>query len=115
MLLQALCIIWWPLVNSNWSYSPETPNLGKIWRFFSRVTLKFDEWPWKTIGHLFWPSSSFVYHFIAKCEFGPETAKWGHGLCDLDLWPMTLTFCMDITSAIDNNSWKFRDDTMMGT
>ena len=23
--------------------------------FFSRVTLKFDGWPYKTIGHLFWP------------------------------------------------------------
>ena len=25
----------------------------KIDNFFSRVTLKFDGWPWKTIGHLF--------------------------------------------------------------
>ena len=30
MLLQALCIIPYPLVNSNWSYSPEMPNLGQI-------------------------------------------------------------------------------------
>ena len=29
MLLQALCIISYPLVNSNWSYSPETPYLGQ--------------------------------------------------------------------------------------
>ena len=28
MLFQALCIISYPLVNSNWSYSLETPNLG---------------------------------------------------------------------------------------
>ena len=28
MLLQAQCIISQPSVNSNWSYSPETPNLG---------------------------------------------------------------------------------------
>ena len=33
MLIQALCIISYPLVNSSWSYSPETPNLG----------LKFDD------------------------------------------------------------------------
>ena len=33
MLLQALCIISYPLVNTNWSYSPETPNLGQIRRF----------------------------------------------------------------------------------
>ena len=30
MLPQALCIISYPLVNSNWSYNPETPNLGQI-------------------------------------------------------------------------------------
>ena len=40
MLLQALCIISYPLVNSNLSYSPETLNSGQNRRFFSRVTLK---------------------------------------------------------------------------
>ena len=34
MLLQALCIISKPSVNSNWSYSPVTPNLGQNQRFF---------------------------------------------------------------------------------
>ena len=48
-------------------------------------------------------------------SYGPETAKWGHDLCDLDLWPLTLTFCMDIMSVDGNNSWKFQDDTMTGT
>ena len=126
MLLQALCIISQPLVNSNWSYSPETPNLGQIrwflepcdleiWRmtlknnreplqcyfklcasfpshwwiqtevtvqkrpiwveyddFHSCVTLKFDGWPWKTIGHLFHATSSFVHHFVAIGEFKLE-------------------------------------------
>ena len=37
---------WWFL---NWSYIPETPNLGQNCRFFSRVTLEFDWWPWKSI------------------------------------------------------------------
>ena len=32
-------------------------------------------------------------------------AKLGHDLCDLDISPMTLTFCMDITFVIGNNSW----------
>ena len=47
MLLQALCSISYPLVNSNWSYSPEKPNLGQIPRFLElwdleiwRMTLK---------------------------------------------------------------------------
>ena len=126
MLLQALCSISYPLVNSNWSYSLETPNLGQIWRFLepcdleiwritlqsyrapllcyfklcasfhthwwfrisvtvrkrsirvkiddflSRVTLKFDGWPCKTIGHLFYATSSFVQHFVAIGEFKLE-------------------------------------------
>ena len=110
-------------MNSNYSYSPETPNLGQTWRFlepcdleiwrmtlknnrapllcdfklytsfhshrwiqagvtvrkrpiwvkiddfFSRVTLQFDVWPWKTIGHLFYATSSFMHHFVAIGEF----------------------------------------------
>ena len=52
MLLQALCIISYPLVNSNLSYSPEMPNLGQIQRFLepcdleiSRMTLKNNRAP----------------------------------------------------------------------
>ena len=48
-------------------------------------------------------------------SYRPETVKLGVDLCDLDLWPLTLTFCMNITLVIGNNSWKFHDDTMMGT
>ena len=40
--------------------------------FFSRVTLKFDGWPCKTIGHLFYATSSFVHHFVAIGEFKLE-------------------------------------------
>ena len=127
----------------------------------------------KTIGHLFYATSSFVHHFVAIGEFklelqsgnaqsgsnstlfrvvwpwnltddlqkqqgtspkyhqaicmisssyvnsnwsyNRETVKLGCDLCDLDLWPLTLTFCMDVTLVIGNNSWKFHDDTMMGT
>ena len=122
----------------------------KIGDFLSRVTLKFDEWPWKTIGHLFYATSTFMHNFVAIGEFklelqsgnaqfgskltifravwpwnlmddlekqygtypkhhqalciisssyvnpnwsySPETAKLGHDLCDLDLWPMTWTW-----------------------
>ena len=123
MVLQALCINTYSLVNSNFSYSPETLNSGQNRRFFepcdleiwpmtfknnrapllcyfklcaafhshwwiqtgvtvrkrpiwvkfddfySRVTLKFDGWPSKTIGHLFYASSNFVQHFIPIGEF----------------------------------------------
>ena len=41
-------------------------------RFSARVTLKFDGWPQKTIGHLFYATSSFVHHFVAIGEFKLE-------------------------------------------
>ena len=44
----------------------------KISNFLSRVTLKFDRWPWKTIGHLFYAASSLMHHFIAISEFKLE-------------------------------------------
>ena len=44
----------------------------KIDTFFSRVTLKFDGWPSKKIGHLFYVTSSFVQHFVAIDEFKLE-------------------------------------------
>ena len=52
MLLQALsinCFIHW------WIQTRVTVRKHPIWvktDFFSRVTLKFDESPWKTVGHL---------------------------------------------------------------
>ena len=44
----------------------------KIDDFFSRVTLQFDVWPWKTIGHIFYATSSFLHHFVAIGEFKLE-------------------------------------------
>ena len=44
----------------------------KIGDVLSRVTMKFDGWPWKTIGHLSFAVSSFVQHFIAIGEFKLE-------------------------------------------
>ena len=48
-------------------------------------------------------------------SYSPETVKLSCDLCDHDLWPLTLTFCMDVTFVTGNNSWKFHDDRMMGT
>ena len=41
----------------------------KIGDSLSRVALKCDGWPSKTIGHLFYVASSFVHHFITVGEF----------------------------------------------
>ena len=140
-------------MNSNWSYSPETPNLGQNRRFLapcdleiwqtslknnrapllcyfklcacfcshwwiqtgvtvrkrqtwvkfddllSRFILKFDRWHWKTIGHLFYLTSSSVHHLVAICEFklesNPETPSLGQNRrsfspCYHIIWRMTL-------------------------
>ena len=48
------------LVISNWI---------QIINFSARVTMKFDGWPRKTIGHFFYTTSSFVHHFKSIGEF----------------------------------------------
>ena len=90
----------------------------KICEFLSCVTLKFDRWHWKTIGHLFCVSSSCVHYFIAICEFKLElwcgNAQIGEICLFWSLWPWPLTFilCMEITSVDSNNSWKFHENLM---
>ena len=72
---------------------------SKLTFFLSHVTLKFDGWPWKTIGHLFHATSNFVHHFVAigkfKLELQSGNAQSGSNLrflepCDLEIWWMTL-------------------------
>ena len=68
----------------------------KIGDVLSRVTLKFDGWPWKTIGHLSFAVSSFVQHFIAIGEFKLELlsgiAQFGSNSTILRaVWPWNLT------------------------
>ena len=47
-------------------------NWIQIINFSARVTVKFDGWPQKTIGHLFYATLSFVHHFVAIDEFKLE-------------------------------------------
>ena len=72
-----------------WFQTGVTVKKCPIWvkfiNFTTRVTLKFDGQPWKTIGHLFEPTSSFGHHFIALLTFTP---KLGQNL----FWSVTLTF-----------------------
>ena len=44
----------------------------EIGDMLSRVSLKFDGWPWKTIEHLFYATSSFVQHFVPIVQFKLE-------------------------------------------
>ena len=82
-----------------WVTVQKRPIWVKINDFFSRATLKFDGWPCKTIGHLFYATSSFVHHFVAigefKLELQSETPNLGQiqrflEPCDLEIWWMTL-------------------------
>ena len=148
ILYQALCIIPNPPVKSNWSYSPETLNVGKnrrvfvpcdieMWQmtlknnrslflccfklcaslqshrgiqpwvtvrkhsirvkigdFLFHVTLKFDGWPCKTIGHLCYATSSFVYYFKpsvnSNLSDSPETFNSGQNRRFFIPWPWNL-------------------------
>ena len=64
--------------------------------FLSRMTLKFDVWPWKTIGHLFYANSSFVQHFVAigelKLKLQSGNAQSGsNSTIFRAVWPWNLT------------------------
>ena len=69
---------------------------SKSTTFCSRVTLKFEGWPWKTTGHLFHSTSSFVHHFVAIGEFKlvlqSGNVQFGSKLAIfLAVWPWNLT------------------------
>ena len=100
MLLQALCIISYPLVISNLSYSPETPNLGQMRRFFEPCDLEI--W-WMTLKNnrapllcYFKLCAAFRTHWWIKTGVcSPETPNLGQirrflEPCDLEIWRMTL-------------------------
>ena len=101
MLLQALCIISYPLVNSNWSYSPETPNLGQIRRFLEPCDLEI--W-WMTLKNNRAPllcyfklcAALISYPLVnSNWSYSPETPNLGQirrflEPCDLEIWRMTL-------------------------
>ena len=72
----------------------------KIGDVLSRVTLKFDGWPWKTIGHLSFAVSSFVQHFIAigkfKLELLSGNAQFGsNSMIFRAVWPWNLTYDLE--------------------
>ena len=83
-----------------WIQAEATVRKRPIWvkfdDFLSRVTLPFDGWPWKTIGHLFYSSSSFVHHSVAICIFKLElqsgNAQSGsNSTIFRAVWPWNLT------------------------
>ena len=63
---------------------------------FNHLTLKFDGWHWKTIGHFSWATSSFVHHFIIICEFKLELPFGNVWIVFWPLWPWPLTSDFDL-------------------
>ena len=87
-----------------WIQTGVTVRKRPIWvkfdDFQSRVTLKFDGWPWKTIGHLFYATSSFVHHFVAigdfKLEIQSRNAQFGSkSMIFRAMWPCNLTYDLE--------------------
>ena len=85
----------------------------KMGIFMSRVTLKFEGWPWKIKGHLFFTTPSFVHHFTAIGEFKLEL----HPFFTLEIWWITLNKAnlrdliaatgLVISLKLDSNHWFF--------
>ena len=96
--------------------------------FLSRVILKLGRWPWKTTGHLFYATSSFVHYLKAigdfKLELQSGNAQFGSKstifvLCDLEIWGMTLKnnrahllCCFKLCVSFRSHRWFQTGDTV---
>ena len=77
------------LVISNWI---------QIAIFSARVTVKFDGWPRKTIGHFFYTTSSIAHHFKSIGEF------------ELDLQSRNAQFGSKLVICYPMWPWNLMDD-----
>ena len=101
-------------MNSNWSYSPETPKVGQIrWLFklcdleIRRRILKNNRAPLLSNIKLY-----VSFHQHMWIETGVTVRKRLNWV--VTSVTLTLTFCMDLTLVLGDNSRKLHDDTMMG-
>ena len=82
MLLQALCIISYPLVNSYLSYSPETLNSGQIRRFFLAVwprNFTYDPQKQQGISFMLLQALCIISYPLvnSNLSYSPETLNLG--------------------------------------
>ena len=88
MLLQAFCIISKQSANSNWSYSPETPNLGQTRLFFP---CDLETWTPLLFQALCIISKQSVNSNLSYSPKTPDLGQtWLFFPCDLEIWRMTL-------------------------
>ena len=111
--------------NHGWIWTKVTVRKRSIWvktgDFLSHVTLKFDGWPWKTIGHIFYVASSFV-HFHSHRWIQTKVTVWKRSIrvkiadffvpCDLEIGRMTLKnnrapfqCCFKLYAAFRSHRW----------
>ena len=100
-LCASFCSHWWI---KTWVTVRKHPIWVKFDDFESRVTLKFDGWPWKIIGHLFNATSSFVHHLVAisdlKLEIQSRKAQFGwKSMIFRAMWPCNLTYDLENNRA----------------
>ena len=84
----------------DWPVVRKRPIWVKIGDVKYCVTLKFDRWPWKTIGHLSFAVSSFLQHFIAigelKLELQSGNAQFGSNSTTFRaVWLCNLTYDLE--------------------
>ena len=87
-----------------WIQTGVTVRKRPIWvkfhDFYICVTLKFDVWPWKTIGHLFYATSGSMHHFVAICDSKLEiqsgNAQFGSkSTIFRSVWPCNLMYDLE--------------------
>ena len=75
---------------------------------WAKIDISFAVWPWNLTKDLKeqWDNSPKQYQALciisssyvnSNWSYSQETTKLGFDLCDLDLWPLFLIFCVDIT------------------
>ena len=119
LLLQAICIIH----SHRRTHSPETLIWGQNWRFFlSKCDLEI--W-WmilkkKTVGYLFYATSSFVHNCVAICEIKLELRSGNAQIgtkfvlafvtLTFDLWPWDFarTLLVSMVIILEKNYSRFK-------
>ena len=88
-----------------WTLTGVTLRKRPIWvkidYFFSHVTLKFDRWLWKEVGHIFNATSNFVHRFVAIGEIKLESQS------GIEQFGSKLSiFFSSVTLKLDGWHWK---------
>ena len=106
-------------------FQPRNAVLGSTSAIFSHATFKFGGWPCKTIGHLFYTTSSYVHHVVTICEFHLELQSGNAQIrakfvltsvtFSIDLWPWSFAWASFLSMVITPEHFMMIQDMMTGT